>query len=77
MRKRYMYFFFFRDVKIDVPDKYGFSPLMQASVKGYERSVDNDKLSPEFRIFWVFHANLGVQTNIYSYSFKNKCITSG
>ncbi|WAR22336.1 FANK1-like protein [Mya arenaria] len=25
------------DVKIDVPDKYGFSPLMQASVKGYVR----------------------------------------
>jgi len=23
------------DVTIDVPDKFGFSPLMQASVKGY------------------------------------------
>ncbi|XP_053407058.1 fibronectin type 3 and ankyrin repeat domains 1 protein-like isoform X2 [Mercenaria mercenaria] len=28
------------DVKIDVPDKYGFSPLMQASVKGYESCVE-------------------------------------
>ncbi|XP_052772405.1 fibronectin type 3 and ankyrin repeat domains 1 protein-like isoform X2 [Mya arenaria] len=28
------------DVKIDVPDKYGFSPLMQASVKGYVSSVE-------------------------------------
>ncbi|KAL4231203.1 Fibronectin type 3 and ankyrin repeat domains protein 1 [Mactra antiquata] len=28
------------DVNIDVPDKYGFTPLMQASNKGYERCVD-------------------------------------
>lgn len=26
----------YRDVKVDVPDKFGFSPLMQASAKGYE-----------------------------------------
>ena len=27
--------FLFSDVKIDVPDKFGFSGLMQASQKGY------------------------------------------
>jgi hypothetical protein len=28
------------------------------------------RLTPEIRIFWVFLANTGVQTNFYNYSFK-------
>lgn len=30
---------YFRDVPIDVPDKYGFTGLMQASQKGYTEYV--------------------------------------
>ena len=35
LKKTHTLFNFNRDVKIDVPDKYGFTGLMQASQKGY------------------------------------------
>lgn len=34
-------FSYFRDVPIDVPDKYGFTGLMQASQKGYTEYVSH------------------------------------
>ena len=44
-----IFIFFSRDVPIDVPDKYGFTGLMQASQKGYTEYVDT--IQPNNMIF--------------------------